>query len=673
MSQNLLAHEASPYLLQHKDNPVAWRPWGTEAFAEAARLERPILLSIGYAACHWCHVMAHESFEDSRTADEMNRLFVNIKVDREERPDVDSIYQSALALLGESGGWPLTMFLTSKGEPFWGGTYFPPEPRFGRPAFRDVLRRVAEVYRTDHGTVRKNADALLSALNSLSESQPGRAIGADLARQVAARLVEEVDPVDGGIGGAPKFPQASIFELLWRVYRSTGESRLGAAVTLTLDRMCQGGIYDHLGGGFARYSVDRAWLVPHFEKMLYDNASLIDLLTLAWPATKSALYAARVAETISWALREMRLEGGGFASSLDADSDGDEGRFYVWSEAEVDEILGAESPAFKRAYDVSASGNWEHKTILNRGHAPALGDADLEATLAACRERLWRRREGRVRPARDDKVLADWNGLMIAALANAAAVFDRAAWLVAAADAFAFVMRHMTEGGRLRHSWRAGRARHPATLDDHANLARAALALHEATADSSYLADARRLVEMADSHFWDERGGGYFFTADDTDDVLVRTKSAADHATPSGNGTMTGVLARLFYLTGEAAFRSRAEALLAAFGGDVARNSFAFANLISSATLLNDAVQIVIMAGRADARPLARAALEASLPERILQVVPPGESVAIGHPALGKTQLDGRPTAYVCRGPVCSLPITEPRALASELSRRSHA
>ncbi|HEY4636512.1 MAG TPA: thioredoxin domain-containing protein, partial [Rhodospirillales bacterium] len=397
MSHNVLTRETSPYLLQHKDNPVHWHPWGPEALAEAKAENKPILLSVGYAACHWCHVMAHESFEDPDTAALMNRGFVNIKVDREERPDLDVIYQAALALIGEQGGWPLTMFLTPGGEPFWGGTYFPPEPRFGRPGFRDLLSKVLEVYRSSPDKVAANAASLKSALQSLSRPRAGGAVPPEFLGRAATALMPAVDPVNGGIGQAPKFPQPALLELVWRGFKQTQNRELSQAVMLTLERMSLGGIYDHLGGGYARYSTDPEWLVPHFEKMLYDNAQLIALMTLAWPETKSPLLAARVAETVDWALRDMRVAGGGFASSYDADSEGHEGRFYVWPHDEIDRVLGPDAGAFKSAYDVTEDGNWEGTNILRR-MIPYPAAPALEEKLAKCRADLWRAREARVKP-----------------------------------------------------------------------------------------------------------------------------------------------------------------------------------------------------------------------------------------------------------------------------------
>jgi uncharacterized protein YyaL (SSP411 family) len=665
---NLLGAESSPYLHQHRDNPVHWRAWGPEAFAEAKAADKPVLLSIGYAACHWCHVMAHESFEDEAIAGVMNELFVNIKVDREERPDIDGIYQHALQMLGEQGGWPLTMFLTPAGEPFWGGTYFPNQPRYGRPGFGQVLTRISEIYQRERDKVLKNATALKEGLGQLGRSESGGQISVDLLDKVAEELVKLIDTVHGGVGGAPKFPQVPILELLWRAYKRHGRPALRNAVTVSLDRMCQGGIYDHVGGGFARYSVDAFWLVPHFEKMLYDNAQLIDLLTLVWQETGAQLYADRVAETVDWLLREMVLDGGGFAGTLDADSEGVEGKFYVWTEAEIDAALGDETARFKEAYDVRPGGNWEGKTILNRTNRPDLGDEAHEAALKASRDKLLAIRATRIRPGLDDKVLADWNGLMIASLANAGLVFARADWIDAAASAFAFVRDVMTVDGRLRHSWR-GKPAHPATLDDYADMTRAAISLFEATGSNTYLGQATAWIDTIETHYRDP-AGGYFLSADDVDDVLVRQKIAHDNATPAGNAVLVGVFARLYYLTGDTAYRDRAEALIAAFSGALKRNVFSLTTLMNNAELLADAVQIVIAGDpKSDAATaLRRAALAASEPNRILLQIGADADLPKGHPAHGKSAPDGAAAAFVCRGTTCSLPIADPDDLKAALS-----
>jgi uncharacterized protein len=671
MDRNRLGEETSPYLLQHKDNPVHWQGWGEAALAAAKAEDKPILLSVGYAACHWCHVMAHESFENPAIAALMNDLYINIKVDREERPDLDAIYQHALALLGEQGGWPLTMFLSPDGEPFWGGTYFPPEPRWGRPGFAQVLQAIAQTYRSDRDKVTKNVALLREALHKLGQPEAGEGIDPGLFNGIAERLLREVDPLNGGIGTAPKFPQCGIFELLWRGWKRTRQAPYRDAVTRTLTTICQGGIYDHLGGGFARYSVDARWLAPHFEKMLYDNAELVDLLTLVWQETRDPLYAQRVAETIGWLEREIATGDGGFASSLDADSEHEEGKFYVWTEAEIDAALGADATVFKEFYDVTPEGNWEDHTILNRLHHPQLADAATEALLARGREKLFAIRAPRVRPGLDDKVLADWNGLMIAALAHAGLAFERPEWVVLAAHAFAFVREHMAAPeGRLCHSWRDGKARHPASVDDYANLCRAALALHESTLEKIYLDHARQWIDVLDKHYWDAAGGGYFFAADDTPGLIARAKTASDAAVPSGNGTLVGVLTRLAILTGNDAYGERAEAIIRAFAGEVRRNFFPLSTLINNAELAQKPVQIVLVGDPADAafQALRKAVGAVSLPNRVVVTLAPGEALPAGHPAAGKGLVNGRPAAYVCDGPVCSLPVVLSQELVDALT-----
>jgi uncharacterized protein len=666
MDRNRLGDETSPYLLQHKDNPVHWQAWGEATLAAAKAEDKPILLSIGYAACHWCHVMAHESFDNPAIAGLMNDLYINIKVDREERPDLDAIYQHALALLGEQGGWPLTMFLSPEGEPFWGGTYFPPEPRWGRPGFAQVLQAIAQTYRGDHDKVAKNVGLLRDALARLGQPEAGEGIDPALFDRIAERLLREVDPLNGGIGTAPKFPQCGIFELLWRGWRRTRQTPYRDAVLRTLTTICQGGIYDHLGGGFARYSVDARWLAPHFEKMLYDNAELVDLLTLVWQEVRDPLYAQRVAETIGWLEREMLSPGGGFCSSLDADSEHEEGKFYVWSEAEIDAALGTDAALFKQFYDVTPAGNWEGHTILNRLDHPAPADPETEIILALCRKKLFDLRAPRVRPGLDDKVLADWNGLMVAALAQAGLVFERPEWVGLAERAFAFVESGMAApDGRLFHSWREGQARHPASVDDYANLCRAALALHETTGEVRYLARARDWVAVLDRHYWDGAGGGYFFAADDTRGLIARAKTAADAAVPAGNGTLVGVLTRLAILTGEDTYRERAEGIIRAFAGEVTRNFFPLATLVNNAELAHKPVQIVLVGAAGDPAlaALRRAVYSVSLPQRVVQILAPGAALPPHHPAAGKGLVDNKPAAYVCEGPVCSLPIISPDEL----------
>ena len=672
-SENLLGGETSPYLLQHAANPVNWRPWGAGALAEAQAENKPIMVSIGYAACHWCHVMAHESFEDPETADLMNRLFVNIKIDREERPDIDQIYMSALHALGEQGGWPLTMFTTPDGSPFWGGTYFPPEPRWGRPSFRQVLQGVANAFHSGAEAVIQNTKALRQHLAQQAVASIGEAPGPAQLQAVAQAYLRMTDPEHGGLRGAPKFPNAPVYRFLWQNALRSGEPQGQEALHLMLRRMSQGGIYDHLGGGYARYSTDDVWLVPHFEKMLYDNAQLLDLLALAQADKPDPLYGQRAAQTVDWMIRDMTAQSIGgeaaFAASEDADSEGEEGRFYVWTEAETDGLLGGGAEAFKRAYDVTPAGNWEGRTILRRV-TPA-GTPDEEDELARARGILFQAREKRVRPGWDDKVLADWNGQAIAALVRAALVFERPEWLERARSTFGFIVTHMAAPhGGVAHAWRLGRITAPGLIEDQACMARAALALHEATGEADYLEHAERLADVAQAAFGDGHGG-FFTTAADASDVpLTRLRSAADNATPSGNGVMAEVLARLFHLTGNPDWRARATAVLTAFGGQSDQLA-GMPTLLAAADLLEEGTEVVIVGRPAESAALVQAGLAAPDPAVVVLLTADTAALAPGHPAFGKVAGPHAAVAYVCRRAVCGLPIADPAALSAALATRA--
>lgn len=667
MADNLLAHETSPYLLQHKDNPVHWMPWGDEAFARASAENKPILLSVGYAACHWCHVMAHESFEDPGTADLMNEHFISVKVDREERPDVDRIYMDALHRLGEQGGWPLTMFLTPEGDPFWGGTYFPKETLYGRPSFRHVLTEIARIYHEEHDKVRHNTQALRDAIANPVTPEAPAPLAMPIVAEAARHALRLVDRDNGGIQGAPKFPQTPLFSLLWRNWLRTREPDYREAVETTLFNICQGGIYDHLGGGFSRYAVDNAWLVPHFEKMLYDNAQLLELMTLVWQDTGDPLLRLRIEETVDWVSREMIAESGAFAASLDADSEGEEGRYYVWTRDEIEALLEPDlAELFCRVYGVTPEGNWEGKAILNRLGSLSLADPETEHRLAEARDILLAHRNKRVRPGWDDKVLADWNGLMIAALANAGAAFARPDWIELAVRAFDAIRRHLWTQDGLNHGLRLGQARHPATADDFAHLIRAAIVLHEITTEQAYLDDAERLADMLDRDYWDTEKGGYFFTSARTEHLITRLRTAQDDATPNGNAAMLANLARLHALTGKIAYRDRTQALIDAFTGEVLANVFAHASFLNA---FEDAAELVqaVTVGPPDApetRALRQAVLAQSIPARLLMSIADTSHLPDGHPAAGKPMKDAKPTLYLCRGQHCSLPITDPASLA---------
>jgi uncharacterized protein len=693
MGENRLKRETSPYLLQHQDNPVHWWAWGPEALAEAKATGKPILLSVGYAACHWCHVMAHESFEDDATAAVMNALFVNIKVDREERPDIDAIYMGALQKLGEQGGWPLTMFLDSETKPFWGGTYFPKVGRFGKAPFVNVLRQVSHIYANDRETVDHNARSITSMLTERAPPQAAFDITDRRLEDLTSRLLRAVDADNGGLQGAPKFPQWNFFWLLWRGAIRFDQPLAKAAVEKTLIHICQGGIYDHLGGGFSRYSTDDKWLVPHFEKMLYDNALLIDLMTHVYRETGNTLFKVRIAETVEWLEREMIAEGGGFASSLDADSEGEEGKFYVWTLAEVAEVFGSDEVAkvFGRIYDITPQGNFEgHPSsttpaarasmapptgpltapptaILNRLNSRELMGEAEEAKLALLRGRLLERRAMRVRPGWDDKVLADWNGLMISALAHAGVVFNQPAWIALAERAFDFVANGMSVEGRLRHSYRAGTMTASATASDYANMIAGAIALHQATNTERYLTAAIAWAKVLDGHYWVTETGGYATTADDTLDVLVRLRTATDDAVPSPNAAMLTNLTHLFLLTGEARYGDRAEVLLSSFLAEVARSPTLHTGFLANAIdVLAPQMVMVVEPVTGDGNALTVAAKSVSLPGALLYRVDSRAPQSISG-FVGKGAVAGGAAAYVCLGSQCSAPITDAAALGDML------
>ncbi|HLH88205.1 MAG TPA: thioredoxin domain-containing protein [Xanthobacteraceae bacterium] len=664
--ENRLAHETSPYLLQHKHNPVDWWPWGPDALAEAKRTNRPILLSVGYAACHWCHVMAHESFEDDATARVMNELFVNIKVDREERPDIDHIYMSALHHLGEHGGWPLTMFLTPEGAPVWGGTYFPNTSRYGRPSFVDVLHEVSRIFREEPASVANNRDALLAKLAETARAADKVTIGARELDSAAVAVARVFDQVNGGFRGAPKFPQCSMLEMVWRAGVRRGDNRFNEVIEHTLERMSDGGIYDHLGGGYSRYSVDEKWLVPHFEKMLYDNAQLIELLALAWLRTGKPLFASRARETVAWLEREMVTGEGAFAASLDADSEGEEGKFYVWSLAEMKQALGErDAELFARHYDVTEAGNFEGHNILNRLQREPTDQA-TEARLAALRDKLLAVRAHRVRPGLDDKVLADWNGLMIAGLVNAGLMLGEPRWLSLARRAFDFIAGAMTRGDRLGHSWRDGKLLFPGLSSDFAAMVRAALALHEATGEGTYLERAVAWQGALDQHYADP-AGGYFITADDAEGLVVRPKSTTDDALPNPHGLTAQNLIRLAVYTGDDAWRQKADALFDATLPAAAENLYSHLSLLNALDLRLRAAELVAV-GR-DVSRYAAAALKLPFIDRIVLRAQQESDLPANHPARAAFATITETAMLVCVGERCSLPLTDPEKVGDAVAQ----
>ncbi|EJW21068.1 hypothetical protein IMCC14465_08640 [alpha proteobacterium IMCC14465] len=607
--ENRLSHEASPYLQQHKDNPVHWQPWDAKALASAQEQNKPILLSIGYSACHWCHVMAHESFENEDIASVMNDLFVNIKVDREERPDIDDIYMSALHMMGEQGGWPLTMFLLPDGRPFWGGTYFPPIAKFGRPGFPDICREIARICTEETDKVQENADKLTQALQNknnaafkaanqktaLEQLSPNLPLGLpeDLASEASENLARQIDLTYGGMQGAPKFPQPLIYELLWQDWLRNGRDVSREAVLITLSGLCHGGIFDHIRGGFSRYSVDEEWLVPHFEKMIYDNGLILDLMGNVWKSTRDPMLTDRISKTVDWLLDDMLTNAtnnstdgaaalskddtpkppAAFAASLDADSEGEEGKYYVWTVAELTSLLGENFPDFARTYRVTDAGNFpegggagDNVNILNR-LPPSLHNEgfDEEARHAQSLNILAQAQALRTRPERDDKILADWNGLVIAALARLSPVFQNKKWLETAERAYRDVMQTMSyeEGGclKLAHAARGESKLNISMAEDYSNMADAALALFSATGTASYLASAEALTKTLEQFYTDDVGG-FYMTSSQAETLITRPHTSYDGATPNANGTMIGVYRRLAVFTGKQDYRDSLEALI---------------------------------------------------------------------------------------------------------------
>ncbi len=680
---NRLAGETSPYLLQHAHNPVDWFPWGPDALARASLLDRPIFLSIGYAACHWCHVMERESFEHEPTARYLNDHFVAIKVDREERPDLDQVYMAAVQAMTGSGGWPMSVFLTPDGRPFYGGTYFPDLPRHGMPSFRQVLEGVDRSWREQRSDVEAAGGRLVQSLIDQARLLAGVDDPTPALLETATAAIEtSFDPVNGGWGRAPKFPQPMTIEYLLRRHAATGDVRPLAVARRTLDAMADGGLHDQLGGGFHRYSTDAHWLVPHFEQMLYDNAQLARVYLHAWALIGDERYREVATGTLDYMVREVTTDEGAFAASQDADTDGIEGLTFTWRAPEIREVLGDDAALFSTAYGVTDDGNWEGVTILSRivpdgelAERYGLVEADVVARLAAARMRLLARRGDRPQPARDDKALAAWNGLAIAALAEASVALRAVDPLLAASYGAAaeraagvIVAGLLTPDGTLRRSWKDGRAVGNGVLEDYAHLADGLLALYEATFDERWFTTSRRLMDRVLARFTDP-AGGFFDTADDHERLVTRPKDIQDNAVPSGHAMATRVLLRLAAWTGEGSYRDAAEQAIRTVVPLVARYPTGFAQWLSAMDLSLATVVEVAIVGAAD--DPARAALiwvvqRGYRPDLVVSVAPDAVDRAV--PLLrDRLQIGGRPTAYVCRGFVCRLPVTDPNELAKLL------
>jgi uncharacterized protein YyaL (SSP411 family) len=662
---NRLAQETSPYLLQHQDNPVDWYPWGAEALERAREEDKPILLSVGYSACHWCHVMERESFEDPETAAYMNEHFVSVKVDREERPDVDAIYMEAVQTITGHGGWPMTVFLDPDGVPFYGGTYFPPDTSRGMPSFRMVMEAVVQAFETQREEIREKAPIARARLGAIGEVEPRDLPGKAELEEAMERLLAAADRRDGGFGGAPKFPPASALELLL-AWEET------EVVEITLDKMLAGGIYDQLGGGFARYSVDAIWLVPHFEKMLYDNALLARAYLHGWQTLGHEHYRRVCEETLDWMLREMRGPEGGFYSALDADSEGEEGRFYVWTPAQIREALASDpncinfsTPQIDKLmqfYGVSEEGSFEGRSVL---HLADGAEAAEPEGLAGMRRALFEARAQRVRPGLDDKRLTSWNALAIAALADAGAVLGRDDYLAAARTCAEFVLDQMRDpDGRLLRTYKDGRARLNAYLEDHAFLLEALLTLYESSFEERWFREARALAETTIERFGDPERGGFYSTSSDHEELIARRKEVGDHPIPSGNSSAAMGLLRLSALTGERHYEDWATGVFAVFAKPAVEHPDAFAHLLRALDFHLSPTHEIALVGE-DLGELATVARERPLSHLVLAGGPEGTE----QPPLlsGRTTVEGKPAAYVCENFTCRLPVTDPAELRSQL------
>jgi len=676
---NRLARETSPYLQQHAGNPVDWHAWGEEALKRAREEDKPILLSVGYSACHWCHVMAHESFEDPGVAEVMNRLFVNVKVDREERPDLDQIYQLAHQMLAQRpGGWPLTMFLTPDGAPFFGGTYFPKEPRYNLPGFPQLLERVAQIYREHRDEIGRQNETILATFESMQPGTPAHHSELSVAPVDAAlrSLKTSFDSRYGGFGGAPKFPHPAELEFCLRRSAAAGDGAAERVSTYTLERMALGGIYDHLGGGFSRYSVDAEWQIPHFEKMLYDNGPLLRLVSDAWTATRNPLFSRVAEETAAWVTREMQSPEGGYYSSLDADSEHEEGKFYVWTLEEAKALLSADEYAMLAPYyGLDGPPNFEgthwhlHVARTLGAVAEPLGKSGDQCArlLDSGREKLFAAREKRVRPGRDEKVLVSWNALMIAGMARAAVVFERGEWLASAKRALGFVHGTMWKNERLLATYKDGQAHLNAYLDDYAFLLAALIELMQAEFDRETLAFAEDLADVLLEQFEDKENGGFFFTSHDHERLIHRPKPGYDNATPSGNGMAAFALQRLHFLTGEPRYANAAERTLAQFHPAMSERPEGYATLLAALEEHLVPTRTVILRGPQAELPRWRSALaQRYLPHTVVIAIETG--VRDLPPVLAKPA-GGKVNAWVCEGVTCLAPIDRLENLIEQVSK----
>ena len=678
---NRLIKETSPYLLQHAHNPVDWFPWGEEALEKARAEDKPILLSIGYSACHWCHVMERESFENEEIARMMNENFINIKVDREERPDLDQIYMNAVQLMTRHGGWPMTVFLTPEGVPFYGGTYFPPEDRYNMPGFPRILTAISEAYRTRPDEVTETAVTMLGELRRMDAARASNeAISTELLERARAQIARGYDEKHGGFGSAPKFPAPMNLQFLLRTFYRTGDTEAFKMVEHTARRMAEGGMYDQLGGGFHRYSTDAQWLVPHFEKMLYDNALLSRLYLHMYQQTGEDFYRRIAEETLDYVLREMTDERGGFYSTQDADSEGHEGKFFVWTPEEVKEILGDEEGSlFCSFYDITPGGNFEGKSIPNINDSleeVALGEKvdteHLRGVLARGRKALFEARERRIKPGRDEKVLTAWNGLMLASFAEGCAILGRSDYREAARKNARFVLDNLRREGLLLRTYKDGQAKLNGYLEDYSFLADGLILLYEATGELEWLEEALGIVERMIEEFWDEDEGGFYYTGRSHEELIVRSKDYFDNATPSGNSVAADVLLRLGLLLGREDYPRKAVTIFRLLRNPVERYPSAFGRLLCAFDFyLSSPKEIAILGDTEspDTQSLLREVWNRYLPNKVVALSAGGDERAAELVPLlrGRASIDGRPTAYVCEHYACQRPVTTPGELAAQL------
>jgi uncharacterized protein YyaL (SSP411 family) len=679
---NRLANETSPYLLQHKDNPVDWHPWGEEALKRAREEDKPVLLSVGYSACHWCHVMERESFEDDETARMMNEHFVNVKVDREERPDIDSIYMAAVQALTRHGGWPMTVFLTPDGAPFYGGTYFPPVPSRGMPSFQQLLLSIADAYENHREEVLQSAQSVRDYLQASTAAvmPETEATSTELLDRAADALLSQLDRRFGGFGGAPKFPQAMNLEVLLRHHYRTGERSALDGVELTCRQMAQGGIYDQLGGGFSRYAVDEYWLVPHFEKMLYDNALLSRLYLETYQATKDAFYRRIAEETLDYVLRDMTSEEGGFYSAEDADSEGEEGKFYVWTPEELAAALDPDEASLAARYwDVTGRGNFEGKNILHVARPPeavadefGLSTEELWERIAGIRAKLFAAREERVRPGRDEKILAAWNGLMLRSLALAARVTGREDYRKAAIENATFIVERMKEDGRIHRSYKDGRARFNGYLEDYAMVADGLVALYEATFETRWLVEADALMEAVSELFWNEGKRAFYDTPADHEELVTRPRDVYDNAAPSGTSVVTEVLLKLALFLDRGDYRQRAEDVLEELAGGMEKVPGGFGRLLCALDFsASEPLEVAVVGDpeAPDTRALLEVVYSGYLPNKVVAGCGPDDDEASGLIPLltQRSTREGKATAYVCIQYACQTPTTHPEELLRQL------